>query len=433
MASEEIADEQAGELVDVLCSLDDNALASVMVTVLNAKPNIAPTVAEFLIPDLTYAPSKILVAKRATGSIKSYNQQSNFGFITCPELHEIYGRDVFAHGKQLRNLSVGTKVNFAIVFNKDGHPQAFDITDDFADVKGKGKGEKEQSASGKDFKGGKGMWGMSPGMNGGGGKAMVGWGMVPAYPYGMGGCPMYGMGWGMPDDGGMMMAGKGILGPKGGCSFKGSTKGTPSAAPKGASRAEPKGGKSGRPLREGHPDVKETIGQFVGNIKSFSEKNGYGFIECQDVRDLGYQDVFLHHAQLDNFKIGDQVLFTCFKNSKKQAQAMALLSPDAEREMDRPSPTSRGEGGKGRPDVQEVLGMYIGSIKNFNQKSGYGFITCQEIMDQGYKDVFVHHAQIGSFQPGEEVQFTAFLNKKGQVQAMELETPGGPPAKKSRH
>merc|ERR1712232_1452529 len=102
---------------------------------------------------------------------------------------------------------------------------------------------------------------------------------------------------------------------------------------------------------------------------------------------------------------------------------MELSSPDEQQS----APTSRGRdrgaggggggGGDKGPDVQEVLGTYVGSIKNFNEKSGYGFITCQEIVDQGYKDVFLHHAQIGDFRAGEEVQFTAFLNKKGQVQA----------------
>jgi cold shock CspA family protein len=418
-------------LVDALCALDVEACAGVMVQVLMARPEIAPTLAEVAIPEMTYPPSKILISKRATGTIKSYHENSGFGFITCPELHEVYGRDVFAHGKQLRGLEVGTKVNFAIVFNKDGHPQAFDITDDFADLEKGGKGGKggkagkKQDAYTSDYDGGKGMcgWGMN-----GGGKPMVGWGMAPAYGWGMNdGWGMGDMGWGMVDYSGGMMMGKGVLGPKGGCGFKGAgAKGSASASPKGSAKSEPKGGKSGKSSEKGHPDVQETLGQYIGTIKSFSEKNGYGFIECQEVKDAGYNDVFLHHAQLMDFKQGDQVLFTCFKNSKGQAQAMDLLSPDAQES----APSRRGSSG---PDVQSVLGTYVGSVKNFNEKSGYGFITCQEIMDQGYKDVFLHHAQIGEFKAGDEVQFTAFLNKKGQVQAMELEAPGGPPAKRARH
>merc|ERR1719401_2175852 len=86
-------------------------------------------------------------------------------------------------------------VNFALVFNKDGHPQAFDVTDDFAPDNGKGgkcaKGGKEQQGFPQGCKGMMCGWPMN-----GGGKAMV-------QP----------VGWGMPP--GMMM-GKGIVGPKGG-------------------------------------------------------------------------------------------------------------------------------------------------------------------------------------------------------------------------
>merc|ERR1712190_496198 len=81
-------------------------------------------------------------------------------------------------------------------------------------------------------------------------------------------------------------------------------------------------------------------------------------------------------------------------------------------------PASSGTKG---PDVQQELGQFTGTIKSFNQKNGYGFITCPDLNSQGFQDVFLHHAQLNGFEVGSTVQFTAFINKKGSVQAMDLE------------
>mmetsp|Transcript_116737 Transcript_116737/g.310593 ORF Transcript_116737/g.310593 Transcript_116737/m.310593 type:complete len:122 (-) Transcript_116737:95-460(-) len=75
-----------------------------------------------------------------------------------------------------------------------------------------------------------------------------------------------------------------------------------------------------------------------------------------------------------------------------------------------------------KPDVQQVLGQFTGLIKSFNAKNGFGFIQCEAIREQGYtNDVYLHHNQVGEFQPGHTVAFTAYLNRKGQPQAMDLQ------------
>merc|ERR1719162_2112428 len=79
---------------------------------------------------MAYAPSSILTAKRARGFIKSFNAATGFGFIDCPQLKELFGRDVFVHGKQMRGHTVGSAVSFAIVLNKENQPQAFDICEE---------------------------------------------------------------------------------------------------------------------------------------------------------------------------------------------------------------------------------------------------------------------------------------------------------------
>jgi len=74
-----------------------------------------------------------------------------------------------------------------------------------------------------------------------------------------------------------------------------------------------------------------------------------------------------------------------------------------------------------RPDVQQVLGQFVGTIKSFNAKNGFGFIECEALMQQGRsRDVYLHHLQLGGFHANDTVIFTAYLNKKGQAQAMDL-------------
>lgn len=253
----------AESCTEKLINMDVESCAGVMVTVLQQRPELAPVMVSVALPDLTYAPSSILTSKRAHGTIKSFNQQSGFGFITCPELHELFGRDVFVHGKQIQSFAQGSSVNFAVVLNKDNHPQAFDLADEQA--KGGGKGDMGSASWGK----------------GGGG---VDFGTP--FP-GKGG----GASWGMGES--------------------------------GYSKGKASGGK-GKASEGKGPDVVEELGQTTGTIKSFSPNNGYGFIDCPEIREMGYQDVWMHHAELGDFKVGDQIIMTVFLNSKGKVQAKDL-------------------------------------------------------------------------------------------------------------
>merc|ERR1712107_493827 len=80
-----------------------------------------------------------------------------------------------------------------------------------------------------------------------------------------------------------------------------------------------------------------------------------------------------------------------------------------------------GSKGPGKFTVDESggnLGEFVGTIKSFNDKNGYGFITCPEL--GGYGDVFLHGAMKKDFQRGQQVKFTAVLTKDGKPQAKDL-------------
>merc|ERR1719223_909750 len=64
---------------------------------------------------------------RLSGRVKSFNAKQGFGFIECPQIHAMYGRDVFLHKAQIGDLKVGTELTFGVEPNKQGMPQARDI------------------------------------------------------------------------------------------------------------------------------------------------------------------------------------------------------------------------------------------------------------------------------------------------------------------
>merc|ERR1719498_2233495 len=58
------------------------------------------------------------------------------------------------------------------------------------------------------------------------------------------------------------------------------------------------------------------LGDYTGTIKSFSNKNGYGFIDCADLKAMGYQDVWMHGDIKQYLEIGQNVTFTAFLAGK---------------------------------------------------------------------------------------------------------------------
>lgn len=233
----------AQTIVDYVASLDEATALAIVQSILQSRPELAPPLVTFAVPDLTYPPSKALTERRSKGYIKQLDAVKGFGFIVCDELKEVFQCDAFLHIKQASDLTAGEYVSFAVMLNKDNKPQAYDVMRD--DPYGKGKGS-----------------------------------------------------WGKAADGG---------------------KGGDDAFGKGGD------GKGGDGKGKGKSMVSEELGQFEGTIKSFNDKNGYGFIECPDLKSLGYmKDVFLHQKALGAFQVGDTVLMTIYTHHG-QPQAKDLM------------------------------------------------------------------------------------------------------------
>jgi cold shock CspA family protein len=301
-------------LIDALKQLDDTTAVLVITQVLQDKPELAPPIVTFAVPDLTYPPTKVLTERRCKGSIKSFSSEKEFGLIECEELSQIFGGDVFLHGKQcVIDHPLGTKVSFAVVLSKDNQPQAFDVIKDTPAAAGArapvmpsmGAMSGMQSMPGMTslpgIAGMQGMQGMPAlqGMQGMSGNT------AQALPAMQGMDAMAAMS-GLPGMGGMgnnaaammqMMAGKAAGAP------------APALPPPPATTA-----------------AAPSLGQWNGTIKSFDPKQGCGFIQCPDLQAQGYaSDVFLSHQELGQFEIGAQVSFTAFLNGTGQPEARQLV------------------------------------------------------------------------------------------------------------
>ena len=62
-------------LAEQLAALDEQSAVSVVCSVLESRPELAPSVVAFSVPDLTYAPIRALTERRSEGHIKTFNQE----------------------------------------------------------------------------------------------------------------------------------------------------------------------------------------------------------------------------------------------------------------------------------------------------------------------------------------------------------------------
>lgn len=268
--------EELQQLAEAVVALDEQSAVSVICSVLESRPDLAPTVVAFCVPDLTYPPAKAITERRSVGYVKSFNGEKGFGFIACDELREVFGNDVFIVAAQLGDTPVGSEVSFAVALNKDNKPQAYDVVP-VSGWREKGAAQAAPARYGSAQE--KGSYG--------GGKSS--YKSAPQRSYEESSAK--GGGWSAP------------------AQAKGGAKGGAKGAAKG-------GGK----------EVPPSEGEYRGFIKSFNGNNGYGFIECEDLRNEGYSnDVFLHKDQMGDLQVGAEVMFGVFFNNAGKPQARDLV------------------------------------------------------------------------------------------------------------
>lgn len=68
--------------------------------------------------------------------------------------------------------------------------------------------------------------------------------------------------------------------------------------------------------------------RYLGRIKNFREMSGgggFGFIDSAEARAKYGRDTYIHMKQIQQFKVGDQISFTVYKNPKGEPQARNVM------------------------------------------------------------------------------------------------------------
>lgn len=289
----------APELGQALQGLEDENLLAVLQGVLQDRTGVLQALVDWAVPGLVYIPSKAITERRIMGVIKSYSPKDGYGFIACPEVQEVFGCDVFLHASQMGQLGLGDRVNFAVLLNKDQKPQAFDVA-----LGEPGSWDSKQQAAN---------------LGGAAGKGLQEWGGK-------------GKGYGKPWDG-YAEWDKGAKGWDKGWgkgSYYGGVDPWNAATWKGGGVVKGAGAGVGATAGAGREMPGVTDRRWEGAIKNFNRANGYGFIACDELSAIfGGSDVFVHHAQIGVFQIGEVVNFSVILNKDQKPQAMDLRDCEA--------------------------------------------------------------------------------------------------------
>mmetsp|Transcript_60353 Transcript_60353/g.156650 ORF Transcript_60353/g.156650 Transcript_60353/m.156650 type:complete len:694 (-) Transcript_60353:41-2122(-) len=92
-----------------------------------ANAGVASAGARALLPPALANLPVIQPPVRFNGVVKSFNELKGFGFISCAEMVEAHGCDVFLHKDQRKEWKPNDEVSFIVRLNRDGKPQAYDL------------------------------------------------------------------------------------------------------------------------------------------------------------------------------------------------------------------------------------------------------------------------------------------------------------------
>jgi len=154
--------------------------------------------------------------------------------------------------------------------------------------------------------------------------------------------------------------------------------------------------------------------KYEGILKKVDRSaKSFGFIFCSDAGRAWDGDVYVSGKLLDGHKdlcVGDKVRFSAKVGNKGKAEAMQM------------EPVREVEEEEAEVDGPEM----IGTIKSFDESSGYGFICGTRITQEYGRDVFLHRKQLKGFKVGDMVQFNVVKSRDGKPQASKLrEAPDG--------
>jgi len=208
----------------------------------------------------------------------------------------------------------------------------------------------------------------------------------------------------------------------------------------------------------------EYVAYYVGALKTYNNRTGYGFLECkQSKKDWG-GDVFIHKNNVPvPWTVGQPVEFAVQVNNRGQPQAFdcnwlpRLPLPNHQAKagqmagVTRPPAGGYATGSPSAPEVTAPPGLKsqapveqeekeprrLGTLKSFSQTSGYGFIKCDEVHQAHQRDVYLDKNLLPatSWRFGQLMEFSVYFNARGHPQARKvnwepvpLTSPAEPPS-----
>jgi len=364
------------------------------------------------------------------GTLKSYSDKNGFGFIECQIIKQKYGCDVFVHKNEGENVNVGSRVTFQVLLNKKGQPQAKHVEV----VAQPGL----QIAGDVHSAGSDGLLGPFLGRVKSN-NPVNGYGFIACektqavfnadvYMNGVEGC-------------GIQPGQEVYFQVRSNQQGKPQAVGVPAVSSRKRSYDSMSTGQQeampptmrmqgeidwqssswqGEGLQPGQwqTGIWQHDGLFSGFLKSFNQEQGYGFICCDETRQLYHADVFLHQNEALGLEVGSQISFRVHLNGRGQPQAnsVSAVGGVAKRAKTEADSRSAPEPLHSMPVLPQ--GPFIGMVKSYNADTGYGFIECAVTKELFMQDVFLHKSQVAQgLEVGSNVSFQVRLNKLSKPQA----------------
>ncbi|CAJ1331385.1 unnamed protein product [Effrenium voratum] len=182
----------------------------------------------------------------------------------------------------------------------------------------------------------------------------------------------------------------------------------------------------------------EFVAYYVGCLKTFNMKNGYGFIECKQSKEDWGCDVFIHKNNLPNPpQLGQPVEFAVQVNSRGQPQAYDCnwlprlpaknVTPGTVPALPGKAPAggypaAAAERKESTPERLSDEPRRLGSVKSFSATRGFGFIACSETHAAYKRDVYLDKSQMSEkgYQHNQLVEFSVSFNDRNHPQARKL-------------
>eukprot|EP00928_Gymnodinium_smaydae_P019891 TRINITY_DN1765_c0_g1_i2.p1 TRINITY_DN1765_c0_g1~~TRINITY_DN1765_c0_g1_i2.p1 ORF type:complete len:460 (+),score=91.90 TRINITY_DN1765_c0_g1_i2:161-1540(+) len=197
---------------------------------------------------------------------------------------------------------------------------------------------------------------------------------------------------------------------------------------------------------------------YLGTLKSYSNKNGYGFIECPPATQDWGADVFIHKQMVPTpWTLGQPVEFAVTLNSRGQPQATDVqwlrYFPDrqarssmnaggAQQLGQQVQPKAKAAAGGGYAAAPPAANMggpavaaapqaekekptmrLLGTLKSYSAAQGYGFLSSEYTTQKYSRDVYFDRSQLpsqGGYRIGQCAEFLLDFNQKGNPQARSI-------------